>query len=63
MCYYHFGTPGKKVLVYDSGYTKWDEETLCLLKKINSNGCSRSGGTSTTRILFSSRVSKKASVV
>ena len=29
MCYYYWYTR----LVYDSGCTKWDEETLCLLKK------------------------------
>jgi len=33
LCATTIGTPGKKVLVYDSGYTKWDEEILTLLKK------------------------------
>ena len=27
------GKSGKRVLVYDSVYTKWDESALCLLKK------------------------------
>ena len=32
ICATTIGTPGKRVLVYDSGYTKWDESVLCLLK-------------------------------
>lgn len=33
ICATTIGTSGKKVLVYDSAYTKWDESTLDLLKK------------------------------
>ena len=32
ICATTIGTSGKRVLVYDSGYTKWDELALCLLK-------------------------------
>ena len=33
ICATTIGTSGKRVLVYDSGYTRWDESTLSLLKK------------------------------
>ena len=33
MCVTTISTSVKRVLVYDSGYTKWDESALCLLKK------------------------------
>ena len=33
MCATTISTSVKRVLVYDSGYTKWDESALCLLKK------------------------------
>ena len=33
ICATTIGTAGKRVSVYDSAYTKWDEPTLCLLKK------------------------------
>ena len=33
ICVTTIGTAGKRVSVYDSTYTKWDEPTLCLLKK------------------------------
>ena len=32
VCATTIGVSGKRVLVYDSGYTKWDESTLYLLK-------------------------------
>lgn len=32
ICATTIGVSGKRVLVYDSGYTKWDESALCLLK-------------------------------
>ena len=32
VCATIIGVSGKGVLVYDSGYTKWDESALCLLK-------------------------------
>ena len=33
ICACTIGISGKRVLVYDSAYTKWDESSLCLLKK------------------------------
>ena len=33
ICATTIGVSGKRVLVYDSAYTKWDESALCLLKK------------------------------
>ena len=33
ICATNVGKSGKRVLVYDSAYTKWDESALCLLKK------------------------------
>ena len=33
ICATTVGRSGKRVLVYDSAYTKWDESALCLLKK------------------------------
>ena len=33
ICASTIGISGKRVLVYDSAYTKWDESSLCLLKK------------------------------
>ena len=33
VCATTIGTSGKKVLVYDSAYTRWDDTAVCLLKK------------------------------
>ena len=33
ICASTIGVSGKRVLVYDSAYTSWDESTLCLLRK------------------------------
>ena len=33
VCATTIGTSGKKVLVYDSAYTRWDDAAVCLLKR------------------------------